>query len=101
MSKSVKFAPGQSTASIRVPIIDNDIGQELNVTFTVTIIPHGDIKVIVLSNCTVTIVDDDQSKQPYKPYTYYRDATIHIFSVSIYHLFCITIQRYIARYGIV
>ena len=32
---------------------------------------------------------------------YTRDATIHILDVSIYHLFCITIQRYIARYGIV
>ena len=62
MSKSVKFTPGQSTASVRVPIIDNDIGQQPNVTFTVTIIPHGDVKVIVLSNSTVTIVDDDQSK---------------------------------------
>ena len=28
-----------------------------------------------------------------------RDATIHILSVSIYHLLCITIQRYIARYS--
>ena len=71
VSKSVKFAPGQSTASIRVPIIDNDIGRELNVTFTVTIIPHGDVQVVVLSNSTVTIVDDDQSKQPYKPYVIY------------------------------
>ena len=29
-----------------------------------------------------------------------RDATIHILGVSIYHLFCITIQRCIAQYGI-
>ena len=28
-----------------------------------------------------------------------RDATIHILSVSIYHLLCITIQRCIARYS--
>ena len=62
MSQSVKFAPGQSTASVSIPIIDNDIGLQPNITFTVTIIPHGDVKVIVLSNSTVTIVDDDQSK---------------------------------------
>ena len=31
----------------------------------------------------------------------FRDATIHILDVSMYHLFSITIQRYIARYGIV
>ena len=29
-------------------------------------------------------------------YVCIRDATIHILSVSIYHLLCITIQRYIA-----
>ena len=62
MSKLVRFTPGQSTASVSVPIIDNDIGLEPNVTFTVTIILHGDVKVIVLSNSTVTIVDNDQSK---------------------------------------
>ena len=62
MSQSVKFTPGQSTASVSIPIIDNDIGLQPNVTFTVSIIPHGDVKVIVLSNCTVTIADDDQSK---------------------------------------
>ena len=62
MSQSVKFAPGQSTASVSIPIIDNDIGLQPNVTFTVSIIPHGDVKFIVLSNSTVTIVDDDQSK---------------------------------------
>ena len=58
----MKFAPSQSTASVSVTIMDDDIGLEPNVTFTVTIIPHGDVKVIVLSNSTVTIVDDDQSK---------------------------------------
>ena len=62
VSRSVKFSPGQSTANISVPIIDNDIDREPNITFTVTIIPHGDVKVIVLSNSTVTIVDDDHSK---------------------------------------
>ena len=67
VSRSVKFSPGQSTANISVPIIDNDIDREPNITFTVTIIPYGDVKVIVLSNSTVTIVDDDHSKQPYKP----------------------------------
>ena len=60
MSQSVKFTPGQSTASVNVPIIDNDIGLQPNVTFTVTIIPHGDVN--VLSNSTVTIVDNDHSK---------------------------------------
>ena len=34
-------------------------------------------------------------------YTHTGDATIHILGVSIYHLFCITIQRYIVRYDIV
>ena len=32
-------------------------------------------------------------------YIHTRDATIHILSISIYHLLCITIQRYIARYS--
>ena len=60
MSKSVKFTPGQSTASVNVSIMDNDISLEPNVTFTVVIIPHEDIN--VLSNSTVTIVDNDHSK---------------------------------------
>ena len=62
VNQSVKFAPGQSTARVSVLITDDDVSAEPNITFTVTIIPHGDVKVIVLSNSTVTIVDNDPSK---------------------------------------
>ena len=60
VSESVQFTPGQSTETISIPILDDDIGLEPNVTFTVAIIPHGDMN--VLSNSTVTIVDNDHSK---------------------------------------
>ena len=62
VTQSIKFSPSQSTASVNVTIIDDDIGLEPNIDFTVTIIPHGDGNVIVLSNSTITIVDDDPSK---------------------------------------
>ena len=62
VTQSVKFSPGQSITSVNVTIIDDDIGLEPNIDFTVTIIAHGDVNVIVLSNSTVTIVDDDHSK---------------------------------------
>lgn len=60
LSQSVKFAPGQSTASVRIPISDDDIALESNITFTVAIISHGDVA--VLSNATVTIVDNDHGE---------------------------------------
>ena len=60
MSQSIKFASGQSTASVSIPISDDDIALEPNIVFTVAIISHGDT--VVLSNATVTIVDNDHGK---------------------------------------
>ena len=60
VSNKIRFKPGQSTANVRIPIKDDDISLELNVTFSVTIIPTGDV--IVLSNGTVTIVDNDHGE---------------------------------------
>ena len=60
LSQAVKFAPGQSTASFRIPITDDDIALESNITFTVAIISSGDV--VVLSNATVTIVDNDHGE---------------------------------------
>ena len=51
------FLPGQSTINVRITIRDDDITREPNITFTVAIIPNGGA--IVLSNATVTIVDND------------------------------------------
>ena len=59
VSQAVKFAPGQSTASVSIPISGDNIALEPNVTFTVAIISHGGV---VLSNGTVTIVDNDRGK---------------------------------------
>ena len=60
LSQAIKFAPGQPTASVRVPIRDDDIALESNITFTVAIISSGDV--VVLSNATVTIVDNDKGE---------------------------------------
>ena len=60
VSQIVKFAAGQSKVNVNIPIKDDDIILEPNVTFTVTIVPLGDV--IVLSGVIVTIVDDDLSK---------------------------------------
>ena len=78
MSKSVTFTPGQSTASVNVSIIDNDISLQPNVTFTVAIIPHEDVNVIVLSNSTVTIVENDDSK-----------LIIHIYQIAKLHAYTV------------
>ena len=58
--QAVKFAPGQSTASVRIPIRDDDIALESNITFTVAIVSPGDV--VVFSNATVTIVDNDHGE---------------------------------------
>ena len=60
MSQEVKFTPGQSAADVRIPISDDDIALESNITFTMAIISHGDI--VILSNATITIVDNDQGE---------------------------------------
>ena len=60
LSQAVKFAPGQSTASVLIPITDDDIALESNIIFTVAIISSGDV--VVLSNATVTIVDNDHGE---------------------------------------
>ena len=60
MSQAFKFAPGQSTISVRIPIRDDDIALESNITFTVAIFSNGDA--VVLSNATVTIVDNDKGE---------------------------------------
>ena len=64
LSQAIKFAPGQPTASVRVPIRDDDIALESNITFTLAIISSGDASgdVVVLSNATVTIVDNDKGE---------------------------------------
>ena len=63
VSHVIKFAPDQSAASVRIPIRDDVIALESNETFTVAIIPNGDV--IVLCNATVTIVDNDQGEFNY------------------------------------
>ena len=60
MSQAFKFAPGQSTVNVSIPIRDDDIALESNVTFTVAVITYGDA--IILSNFTVTIVDNDHGE---------------------------------------
>ena len=60
VSNKIRLKPGQFTANVRIPIKDDDIPLELNVTFSVTIIPTRDV--IVLSNGTVTIVDNDHGE---------------------------------------
>ena len=49
-------------ANVSIPIIDNDdISEESNATFSVTIIPIGGV-IIMSDDPVVTIVDDDHSK---------------------------------------
>ena len=60
VSQTFKFAPGQSTISVHIPIRDDNIALESNITFTVAIIPYG--SAVILSNATVTIVDNDHGE---------------------------------------
>jgi len=61
VSQVIKFGPGQTTANVTIPIADDIISVEPNITFTVTIIPEGEV--VVLSNrSTVTIVDNDHGE---------------------------------------
>ena len=60
ISQKFKFAPGQSTISVHIPIRDDNIALESNITFAVAIIPYGGV--VILSNATVTIVDNDHGK---------------------------------------
>ena len=60
VSQTVRVAAGQSKVNVSIPIKDDDIAPESNVTFTVAIIPLGGV--ILLSDYPiVTIVDDDLS----------------------------------------
>ena len=61
VSQAIKFSPGQTTASVHIPIIDDDVALEPNITFSVTITPKSK-DVIVFSNSTVTIADNDHGK---------------------------------------
>ena len=61
VSQIVRFAAGQSKVNVNIPIKDDDIILEPNVTFTVTIVPPGDV-IVLSGNPIVTIVDDDLSK---------------------------------------
>ena len=55
--QAFKFAPGQSTINVYIPIRDDNVALESIITFTVAIISNGGA--VVLSNATVTIVDND------------------------------------------
>ena len=81
VSQTVKFVPGQSTATVNIPIKDDNNVAEPNITFTVTIISSNE-NVIILSNSTVTIVDNDHGEF----------STIDIMSII-----CIAYNIYICR----
>ena len=59
--QTVRFAPGQSAATVSIPIKDDKFYDEQNITFTVTIIPNGDV-IVMTNDPIVTIVDDDHSE---------------------------------------
>ena len=61
VSQTIRFSAGQSEVNISIPIKDDDITVEPNVTFTVTIIPPKNV-ILLSGNPIVTIVDDDLSK---------------------------------------
>ena len=49
-------------ANVSIPIIDDDdISEEPNTSFTVSIIPNGDV-MIMSNDPIITIVDDDHSE---------------------------------------
>lgn len=49
-------------ANVSIPIKDNDdISEESNTTFTITIIPNGDV-IIMSNDPIVTIIDNDHSE---------------------------------------
>jgi hypothetical protein len=54
----VVFAPGQTSKSISIPII-NDLNDEPNETFTLTLSNPGNAKLGTPATTTVTITDDD------------------------------------------
>ncbi len=55
---SVVFAPGQTSKSISIPII-NDLNDEPNETFSLTLSNPGNAKLGTPASTTVTITDDD------------------------------------------
>ena len=54
----VRFKSGQSVASINIPIKDDIIYEEPNITIRIVIVPNKDI-VVLSGYSVVTIVDDD------------------------------------------
>ena len=58
VTQEVTFGPGQSSLNITIPIIDDSIPQEPDVTFTVSIIPNPSI-LPPEDDPEVTVVDDD------------------------------------------
>ena len=57
----VRFKSGQSVASINIPIKDDNIYEEPNITIRIIIVPNKDI-IVLSSDSVVTIVDDDHSE---------------------------------------
>jgi hypothetical protein len=56
---SVVFAPGQTSKTVSIAII-NDLNDEPNETFTLTLSNPGNAKLGTPTNMTVTITDDDE-----------------------------------------
>ena len=60
MSETFKFIHGQSIINVSIPIRDDDIALESDITFTVAIITYKDF--VFLPILTVTIVDNDHGE---------------------------------------
>ena len=61
VSQMVTFKSGQSVASINIPIKDDNIYEEPNITIRIVIVPNKDI-IVLSSDSVVTIVDNDHSE---------------------------------------
>ena len=94
MSQTVKFAPGQPIASVQIPISDDDIALESNITFTMAIISHGDVA--VLSNATVTIVDNDHGELTI--YAHNQLSVNNIFYLNCVRSYCI--EQFLNTYSL-
>ena len=58
MSQTVTFAAGQARTSINIPIVDDKILLESDISFTVSLTPNPNV-IITSDNPVVTIKDDD------------------------------------------